>query len=59
MLYAFVAVRVPAVARAVTHTRQEHRWIADEPPELLAALRASRRYRGPLIEGLRHHFTEE
>ena len=26
---------------------------------LLAALRAVRRYSGPLIEGLRHHFAEE
>ena len=57
--YPFVAARVPAVARSVAHARDEHGWIADELPEILAALRAGRRYRGPLIEGLRHHFAEE
>ena len=59
VLYPFVAGRVPSVARAVAHAEEEHRWIADELPELLAALRAGRRYSGPLIEGLRHHFAEE
>jgi hypothetical protein len=59
VLYPFVAARVPSVARAVAHAREEHGWIADELPELLAALRAGRRYRGPVIEGLRHHFAEE
>jgi hypothetical protein len=59
VLYPFVAARVPSVARAVGHAREEHGWIANELPELVAALRAGRRYRGPLIEGLRHHFAEE
>lgn len=59
VLYPFVAARVPSVARGVAHAQEEHRWIADELPELLAALRAGRRYHGPLIAGLRHHFAEE
>lgn len=59
VLYPFVAAHVPAVARAVAHAQEEHGWIADELPELLAALRDGRRYRGPVIEGLRHHFAEE
>ena len=59
VLYPFVAARVPSVARAVAHAEEEHGWIADELPELLAALRAGQRYRGPLIEGLRHHYAEE
>lgn len=59
VLYPFVAARVPSVARAVAHAEEEHGWIADELPDLLAALRAGRRYRGSVIEGLRHHFAEE
>ena len=59
VLYPFVAARVPAVGRAVAHAREEHGGIADELPELLAALRAGRRCQGPVIEGLRHHFAEE
>ena len=59
VLYPYVAARVPSVARAADHAEEEHVWIADELPGLLAALRAGRRYRGPLIEGLRHHFAEE
>ena len=59
MLYPFVAARAPSVARAVAHAQEEHGWIAEELPELLAALRAGRRYRGSLIAALRHHFAEE
>lgn len=59
VLYPFVAARVPSVARSVAHAEEEHGWIARELPDLLAALRAGRRYRGPVIDGLRHHFAEE
>lgn len=56
LLHPLVASRVPAVARAVAHARAEHGWIATE---LLADLRSGRRYRGPVIDELRHHFAEE
>ncbi len=59
VLYPFVAARVPSVARAVAHAEEEHGWIAEELPGLLAALRSGQRYSGPLVEGLRHHFAEE
>jgi len=59
VLYPFVATRVPLVARAVAHAREEHDGIAAELPELVASLRSGRRYRGPLIAELRHHLAEE
>lgn len=59
LLYPFVAARVPSVARAVAHARAEHDGMAAELPEFVASLRSGRRYRGPLIVELRHHFAEE
>ncbi len=41
--YLFVAALVPSMARAVAHAEEEHRRIADELPEIPAALCAGRR----------------
>jgi len=59
VLYPFVRARVPAVARAWVVDRLAKASFRSCAIRWNTTLRAGRRYSGPLIEGLRHHFAEE
>ena len=59
VLFPFLVARVPEIEAAVEHAVGEHEYLAWHLPRLLAALRAGRRYEGPVIAALRHHFEEE
>lgn len=59
VLFPSLRRRVPELTEAIDHAEGEHDYIRWHVPRLLAALHAGRRYEGPVIAALRHHFAEE
>ncbi len=59
VLFPFLRRRVPEIGEALDHAEGEHDYLRWHLPRLVSALRAGRRYEGPVIAALRHHFAEE
>ena len=59
VLFPYLRRRVPRVGDAIDHAEGEHDYLRWHLRRLVSALRAGRRYDGPVIAALRHHFEEE
>ncbi len=59
VLFPYLRRRVPRVGDAIDHAEGEHDYLRWHLTRLVSALRAGRRYDGPVIAALRHHFEEE
>ena len=58
-LFPYLGAQVPDLAAALDHARAEHAELGEHLFALTADLRAGRRYQGPAIPDLLHHFAEE
>jgi len=59
VLFPYLRGQLPQLAEALDHAREEHELVAEQLFALASALRRGRRYEGPAIEAMLHHFEEE